>query len=45
MSNKNTPVKSNIPAYARILALILAILVTSTTLVYLVDFIMKLFAK
>ena len=43
MSKKNNT--STVSTPARILALALAVLVTSTTLVFLVEFIMSIFAK
>ena len=41
----NQEKKSNVSTPARILALVLSILVTSTTVVFLVQFILSLFGK
>ena len=41
----NQEKKSNVSTPARILALVLSILVTSTTVVFLVQFILNLFGK
>jgi len=44
MANKKNT-KSSIPAFVRILAMALAILVASTTLAFLVQFIINIFTK
>ncbi len=44
MANKKNT-KSSVPAFVRILAMALAILVASTTLAFLAQFIINIFAK